>query len=455
MFVENFCVFGGKKFCLSGDTKSNFVSPERQISPYGYGTDVAAKVWNLDLTTWLTSNEDIIFVQSKVDPSLFVHRNGEDFIFLIIYIDDSLYFGSNENIEKEFEKHLSKRFNLELQGWSHWFLGTRLYREEDGSYLLDQENYVKHILNRYCGKNSNWGLPRMQDTPAPVDYVYSKSNRPTTKEEEMEIQNQFPNLSMASAVSSLLYAALNTRCDILWITNKLAKSSTCPGLKDFQALMHVFGYLRKYPDYAIKFYSNISECPVYSICERHEIEMTEIVGFSDTSWQDCPDTGRSTSGYKVFIQGGLVDSQSTMPVPVALSSPEAEYMGACNLGTMVCHLRDLLYEFEWLGKSDYKIEGRTKEVPSILLIDNQATVRMSKNYKVTGKNRHIARQWHFVRQGVQEKLFNLKWIPGEDQIADDCTKTQVASKSRIHFERTLIKIPDKVKGFKSTTVGNR
>ena len=133
---------------------------------------------------------------------------------------------------------------MELQGNSHWFLGTRLYRENDGSYLLDQENYIKHILNRYCGKDSQWGLPPMQNTPAPVDYVYSKGNRPTDEEREI-INKRFKGLSMPSAVSSLLYAALNTRSDILWITNKLAKSSNNPGIKDYEALLHAFGYLRK------------------------------------------------------------------------------------------------------------------------------------------------------------------------------------------------------------------
>jgi hypothetical protein len=131
-------------------------------------------------------------------------------------------------------------------------------------------------------------------------------------------------------------------------------------------------------------------------------------------------------------------------------------MGACNLGAMVCHLRDLMYEFEFLGTNDYdENNGTTKEPPTVLLIDNQATVAMSKNYKVTSKNRHVRRQWHFVRCRVQDKLFVLKWIPGKDQLADDMTKMQVASKSEVHVNWTLMKVPEKVKGFKSSTIGNR
>ena len=199
----------------------------------------------------------------------------------------------------------------------------------------------------------------------------------------------------------------------------------------------------------------MKESPVYKICQENKVEMTEIIGFSDSSWQDCPDTGRSTGGYKVFIQGGLVEANSTMPVPVALSSAEAEYMGSCNLGAMICHLRELLYDFMFLGKPEYDRDGIFGKTPSILLIDNQATVSMSKNYRVTAKNRHVGRRWHFVRRGVKSGLFRLVWIPAVNQLADDMTKTQPGKISMTHVLRTLIKLPDRVRGYKSNTIGNR
>ena len=422
-----------------------------------YGIDIAHKVFADDLHEWLVENNDMPFLHSEFDPSLYIYRNEErkEYLYLICYVDDCLYFGSSDNVEKNLGDILMKRFNLELQGHAHWFLGTRIYREKDGSYLIDQETYARHVLNRYCGKDSPWGLPPMKSSPAPLDYVYSKANRPTTDEDKKELSTKLEGLSMASAVSSFLYIVLNTRSDILWIVNKLAKSSSNPGIKDYEALMHCFGYLRKFPDMAIKFYANPKESPVYQICDKHKVEFTDIIGFSDSSWQDCPDTGRSTGGYKVFCQGGLIDANSTMPIPVALSSAEAEYMSCCNLGAMIYHLRELLYEFEFLGTSEYHMDGLFGTAPTMLLIDNQATVSMSKNYKVTSKNRHIGRRWHFVRRGVQGKLFKLQWIPAADQLADDLTKTQQASISSSHVIRTLIKVPEMVKGFKSSTVGNR
>ena len=180
-----------------------------------YSLNITAKVWNEDLTTWLITNDIIPFHQSEVDPSLYIYRRGEELIFLIIYVDNCLYFGSSNELESKFEKEIGTRFNLETQGWSHWFLGTWLYQEEGGSYLLDQESYIMHILNCYCGKESIWGLPPMQKSPAPMDYVFTKQNQPESDLERETIKSKYKGLSMASAVNFLLYAALNTRPDIL------------------------------------------------------------------------------------------------------------------------------------------------------------------------------------------------------------------------------------------------
>ena len=83
--------------------KEYFESPQL-LDKSIYGTDIAAKTWNEDLSNQLTTNKTIKFVQSEVDPSLFIHRNGDDFLYLIVYIDDTLYFGSSPEIEKPLKK---------------------------------------------------------------------------------------------------------------------------------------------------------------------------------------------------------------------------------------------------------------------------------------------------------------------------------------------------------------
>ena len=191
------------------------------------------------------------------------------------------------------------------------------------------------------------------------------------------------------------------------------------------------------------------------MCQDNGIEPSELLAFSDSSFQDCPDTGRSTTAFKIFYRGSLCDANSSTPVPVAMSSAEAEYMGASNAAMTLAHFRELLYDMENMGKEDYDATKIHGQVPTLLLTDNAATVAMSKNYKVTKKNRHIARRFHYVKQGSKNGDHVLKWISNQDMLADDGTKTQEASKSQPHMQRTLIEIPEYVKGYNSSKVGNR
>ena len=104
-------------------------------------------------------------------------------------------------------------------------------------------------------------------------------------------------------------------------------------------------------------------------------------------------------------------------------------MGAANAATSLAHHRELTYDLEYMGTNDYDPEQVHGEVPSLILVDNQATVVMSKNYKVSKKNSHIARRYHYVKQGVKTKDHEVEWIPNDDQLADEVTKTQEAHKS--------------------------
>ena len=135
-------------------------------------------------------------------------------------------------------------------------------------------------------------------------------------------------------------------------------------LKDYKAAFWTLGYLRKYTEYGLKFYSNPQDSPVYKICATHKIKFKPLMGMTDSSFQDCPDTGRSTTAYKTFYRGSLVDQNSSVPVPVALSSAEAEYMGAANSATSLAHYRELTYDLENMRTKEYDPEQVHGEGPS-------------------------------------------------------------------------------------------
>ena len=50
--------------------------------------------------------------------------------------------------------------------------------------------------------------------------------------------------------------------------------------------------------------------------------------FSDSSGQDCTDTGRSIGEYIIFYQGGPIDHGTHVPGQVSQSSEEGDYNAA-------------------------------------------------------------------------------------------------------------------------------
>jgi hypothetical protein len=80
--------------------------------------------------------------------------------------------------------------------------------------------------------------------------------------------------------------------------------------------------------------------------------------------------------------------------------------------------------------------------PSILMIDNEATVQIARNGKLTQETHHIEQRFHYLHQGQQDGTHQLHWIPCESQLADFLTKTQVSSKIDLHINKVLCTLPD-------------
>ena len=95
----------------------------------------------------------------------------------------------------------------------------------------------------------------------------------------------------------------------------------------------------------LKYYSDINDAPVTYILRQASITTkNHLMDFSDSSWKDCPDTGRNTGAYIIFYQGDPIDHVTHVPVPVAQSSAESEYNSACTAGMALAHFRMLIRE---------------------------------------------------------------------------------------------------------------
>ena len=174
--------------------------------------------------------------------------------------------------------------------------------------------------------------------------------------------------------------------DFSFAVNKLETFSANPGKVHFEGLVHLLRYIRDNKTLGLKYYAGLNYAPVTDLLRQANIKTkNHLMAFYDSSWQDCPDTGRSTGAYIIFYQGGPIDHGTHVPGPVAQSSAESEYNAACTVVMALAHFRMLVHEL--LNKDPYMV---TKEAPLIVL-DSKSAMCMAKNGKDTKHTRHITR----------------------------------------------------------------
>jgi hypothetical protein len=102
----------------------------------------------------------------------------------------------------------------------------------------------------------------------------------------------------------------------------------------------------------------------------------------------------------------------------------------------------ILYDHKYLGTKKYSVVDQVLDIaPSILMVDNQAAVQMGMNDKLTKLTRHIARRFHYVREGVKSGAHKLYWIPKEYQLSDILTKTQASNVANPLRDQAMFRLP--------------
>jgi hypothetical protein len=154
---------------------------------------------------------------------------------------------------------LAARFDLELLGFAHWYLATRITQHATFDVTVDQSRHCASILKKYLEKAGCKNVTRRHATPLPIDYVPTSEDDSKPNDEVLKLQGDY-NLDFASCVGALIYLVL-TRVDKMHAVNKTAKYTRRPGEKCYEALIHVLRYLRDHPDYGITFYSELPHSP--------------------------------------------------------------------------------------------------------------------------------------------------------------------------------------------------
>jgi hypothetical protein len=389
-----------------------------------YGSIDASKNWDDTLSEWLINGFGCIRCPGA--GSIFIKREGSNFLFILNAVDDQLYFSNSDDFRKNYEVSVDGKFKIEMLGQAHWYLQARISQLQDYSIILDQSRYIALIVSRFLPSKP---LDQISEedkkkylAPLPADFVATSKDKSEDVFALKKLQEEF-GFQYSSAIGMLIFL-MNTAMGLQFAVRKLAKFNALPGKKHFKAVLHLLNHLRVHKsDYGIKFYSNPDESPITQLCRTISPDFDKfkfpIVTFYDSSWQDCPDTSRSTGSYFVFVRGSLVDGASFVPTPIALSSAESEYNAGAHATTGSAHIRQIHNSFH----------GRDPDaLLTIPMIgDSTSAIAIASNERDTRHTRHILRRIHFVRHAIADHDIAPYKVDGTLNPADVGTKVLCGS----------------------------
>ncbi|MCO5573090.1 hypothetical protein L7F22_026855 [Adiantum nelumboides] len=196
----------------------------------------------------------------------------------------------------------------------------------------------------------------------------------------------------SSVVASLMYAMVSTRPDIAFAVGVVSRYMANSGRKHWDAMKHVFRYLKGSASKCLRFGNND----------------TSIVGYTDLDYAGCVDTRRSTSGYVFLFAGAAVSWRSCLQNCTSSFTTEVEYV-AVSTGSK---------EAVWLSRlvGDLGIH----QTP-VLHCDNQSAIALAKNPVFHSKSKHIEVRYHVIRNILASKCIELAKIHIDDNPADTLT----------------------------------
>jgi hypothetical protein len=217
------------------------------------------------------------------------------------------------------------------------FTVYRITQLVDFSIVLDQ--------SRFCSSTDTSKQPLAESSisnemqtqyavPLPSGAIFTIQDCSSSCVDVIKLQEEF-GFEYEATIGSLIYL-MNTCVRLAFAIRKLAKFMQYLGKIHFKCLKHLLLHIQCHRCTAgIKFYSDIRVSPQYQctidIGHTQHAE-APFIQFSNSSFQDCPDTARSPGGYLTIMQGGVIEAVSTMSNIVSHSC-EAEYCFA-SIATM-------------------------------------------------------------------------------------------------------------------------
>ena len=364
---------------------------------------------------------DMGFSQSYADPDLWLRDADDCYEYICVYVDDLMVIMKDPH---GFFNILSEKYKYVLKGIGdpEYHLGGNFGRDPDGTLYWGARTYVEKMLSNY--ERMFDGLPKKYGTPLEEGDSPELDQSDLVSEEDASIYQ--------SLIGALQWCVTLGRIDVTASVMTMASFRAAPRKGHLDRLKRIYGYLRKYPDAAIRFRTGIPpnedhfSMPEYDWMNTVYGEVEEEIDknlptpkgktvrmttFVDANLMHCKVTGKSATGILHMINQTPIDWFSRKQPTVETATYGSEFVAARQATDQVIDLRYTLRSM-----------GVPLEKATWLLGDNKSVVTSSTVPHSTLGKRHLALAYHRVRSAIAAGFILFGWVDGKQNPSDMMTK---------------------------------
>ena len=360
-----------------------------------YGLKQAGRGWQKMLTAVFIN--DLGFKRSAVDHSVFILKTDKEHTVVAVATDDMAVTSRRISDVAKFKSELRKHFDItDLEEMTR-FLGFDVRRDRAARTIaINQEAYIKTLGERFRLTDA-----KPVTTPMDSGVQFSKEQGPSTPTQIARMKG----VPYSEAIGSILWPVMVSRPDAAFAVSTLSQFIQNPGPAHWEGVKRVISYLLTTKDHWLTWGGR---------------GKTIVEAYCDADWGEKLDR-HSVSGYSFHMGQGAVTWSSKKQHIIALSSTEAEYIAQTHTAKEALWIRTFIGEFRQGFSSD----------PIPINCDNQSAIALAKDNKFHARTKHIDIRYHFIREAVEDRKIELKYIPTDDNVADTFTKALAKGKFRL------------------------
>lgn len=264
----------------------------------------------------------------------------------------------------------------------------------NGDILLTQMRYIEEIIGEMGMESCK---PKATPMAAGTAIEFCPDEGPG-------LQDEFTHTAFRAGTGKKQFLASQTRPDIAFATNYLARFNIRPNKQCWSALKDETRYLQGSKKLGILFRRELANP-----------DNLRPLAYSDADWAGADPKSKSTTGYIIFVNGAPVSWRSQRQGGVSKSTTESEYIAASEAACKLIWLNDLMTDAGWIEQGPARVACKLKE-------DNQGSIAIAKGEAVPKHSRHIQIRYHLIRDLVEKEEIELQHVSSSENAADGLTK---------------------------------